>query len=103
MQNPEVTREGLLDIQVCVPEDWTDAQVEDISTTEVLSVLQNAVKRWMLKMVTLLSEDCDVRSEKICGESVLLCVTPKEKCQKQKYNPNVGVIVGEFSKRCIKV
>lgn len=54
-------------------------------------------------MVTLLSEECDVRSEKRCGESVLVCFTPKEKCPKQNYNPNVKVIVGEFSMLCIKV
>jgi hypothetical protein len=53
-------------------------------------------------MVTLLSEYCDIRSKKIGGESVLICFTPKEKCQKQKYNHNIKVIVGEFSKRCIK-
>lgn len=26
-QKPEVTRVGVLDMQVCVPEDWSDAQV----------------------------------------------------------------------------
>lgn len=54
------------------------------------------------KMVRLLSEDCDVRSEKRDGESVLVCFTPKEKCQKREHNPNVGVIVGEFSTRCLR-
>lgn len=34
MQKPEVTREGLLDMQVCVPEDWTDMQVEDFANKE---------------------------------------------------------------------
>lgn len=54
-------------------------------------------------MATLLSEECNVRSEKICGESVLVCHTPREKCLKQHYNPRVKVMVGEFSLRCIKV
>jgi hypothetical protein len=54
-------------------------------------------------MATLLSVDCDIRSKKINGESLLICFTPKEKCQKQKHNPNVMVIVGEFSERCIRV
>ena len=27
MNEPEVTYEGLMDMQVCVPEDWTDKQV----------------------------------------------------------------------------
>jgi len=54
-------------------------------------------------MVTLLSEECNVRSEKRCGESILVCLTPKEKCLKQNYNPTVKVIVAEFSTRCIKV
>lgn len=54
-------------------------------------------------MATLLSEECDVRSEKMCGESRLVCFTPKEKCPKQICNPKVKVIIGEFSTRCIKV
>lgn len=54
-------------------------------------------------MVTLLSEECDVRTEIISGESILTCFAPKEKCPKQIYNPNVKVIVGEFSTRCIKL
>jgi len=35
MQKPEVTREGLLDMQVCVPEDWSDKQVEDFANKEI--------------------------------------------------------------------
>lgn len=27
-ENPEVRREGCLDVQVCVPETWTDQQVK---------------------------------------------------------------------------
>lgn len=54
-------------------------------------------------MVTLLHKDCEVRSEKKCGESILVCITPKEKCPKQNYNHKVKVIIGEFSTRCIKV
>jgi len=34
MQKPEVTREGLLDMQVCVPEDWIDSQVEEFANKE---------------------------------------------------------------------
>jgi ElaB/YqjD/DUF883 family membrane-anchored ribosome-binding protein len=34
MQKPEVTRAGVLDMQVCVPEDWTDIQVEDFANKE---------------------------------------------------------------------
>ena len=37
-------------------------------------------------MVTLLSEECDVRSEKRCEGSILVCLTSKEKCPKQKYH-----------------
>jgi hypothetical protein len=54
-------------------------------------------------MAELVSEDCNVRSEKRNGESVLMCFTPKEKCQKQKHNPSIVVIVEEFSKRCMKI
>ena len=53
-------------------------------------------------MITLLSEDCEVINEKRGGESVLVCITSPEKCQKRKCNLNVGVILGEISKRCIK-
>lgn len=34
MQKPEVARAGILDMQVCVPEDWTDAQVESFANKE---------------------------------------------------------------------
>lgn len=54
-------------------------------------------------MVTLLSEGCDVRSEKRRGESILVCITPKEKCPKQNCHPKVKVLVAEFSTLCIKV
>lgn len=54
-------------------------------------------------MVKLISIDCEVRTKRIGGESVLICIAQKEKCQKQKHNPNVRVIMGEFSERCIKV
>lgn len=30
----EVTRNGLLDMQVCVPADWTDAQAEAFANSE---------------------------------------------------------------------
>lgn len=33
---PEVTRRGVLDIQVCVPETWTFKQVEEYANREVL-------------------------------------------------------------------
>jgi hypothetical protein len=53
-------------------------------------------------MVILLSEVCDVRTDKKGGESTLVCFTPKEKCPKQDHN-NVKVTVGEFSTGCIKL
>ena len=53
-------------------------------------------------MITLLSEDCEVINEKRGGESVLVCITSPEKCQKQKHNPNIGAICGKISRRCIK-
>ena len=31
MEKPEVTRRGALDMQVCVPEDWTDEQVQNFA------------------------------------------------------------------------
>ncbi len=31
---PQVTRLGFLDMQVCVPKDWTDEQAEDFANTE---------------------------------------------------------------------
>lgn len=33
---PEVTRTGALDMQVCVPADWTDEQVRDFANAENL-------------------------------------------------------------------
>ena len=32
-KKPEVTRAGALDMQVCVPADWSDAQVKDFADT----------------------------------------------------------------------
>lgn len=32
--NPEVTKHGVLDMQVCVPEDWTDDQVLQFAESE---------------------------------------------------------------------
>lgn len=32
--NPEVTRRGISDMQVCVPVDWTDDQVKAFADTE---------------------------------------------------------------------
>lgn len=32
--NPEVTRRGLLDMQVCVPKDWTDDQIRAFAEAE---------------------------------------------------------------------
>lgn len=29
--SPVITRQGILDIQVCVPEDWTDKQIIDFA------------------------------------------------------------------------
>ena len=33
---PEVTRVGILDMQVCVPKDWTDEQVKEFADRENL-------------------------------------------------------------------
>jgi len=34
MTNPSITRLGLLDMQVCVPSDWSDNQVIDFANTK---------------------------------------------------------------------
>lgn len=34
MNRPEVTYQGILDIQVCVPEDWTDERVLEFAEQE---------------------------------------------------------------------
>ena len=34
MQKPEVTRIGVLDMQACVPDDWTDVQIKDFAYKE---------------------------------------------------------------------
>ena len=33
MQEAEVTRTGVLDMQVCVPKDWTDLQIKAFANT----------------------------------------------------------------------
>ncbi len=33
---PEITMRGILDMQVCVPEDWTDEQVKEFADRENL-------------------------------------------------------------------
>lgn len=34
MSDPMVTRRGILDMQVCVPHDWTDEQVKEFADRE---------------------------------------------------------------------
>ena len=34
MNKPEVTKHGALDMQVCVPKDWTDDQVKEFAEKE---------------------------------------------------------------------
>ena len=34
--NPEVTRYGVLDMQVCVPENWSDEQVKEFADEKYL-------------------------------------------------------------------
>lgn len=38
---PEVTRVGVLDMQVCVPHDWTDEQIKAFADRENLCGTQN--------------------------------------------------------------
>ena len=35
-EKPEITKMGVLDMQVCVPEDWTDEQVKEFADRENL-------------------------------------------------------------------
>ena len=35
-EQPQVLRSGVLDIQVCVPADWTDQQVETYANLQIL-------------------------------------------------------------------
>ncbi len=56
-QKPEVTRVGMLDMQVCVPENWTDVQIEDFANKENYCGTRNG---W-----------------KIRKEDELLCGTPE--------------------------
>lgn len=42
----EVTRCGLIDLQVCVPEDWSDAQAEQFANAERPTGIDS---RWTLR------------------------------------------------------
>jgi hypothetical protein len=42
--NPEVTRRGALDMQVCVPKDWTNEQVKAFADAENPSGLDSGWK-----------------------------------------------------------
>ena len=45
-KKPEVTRPGFLDMQVCVPKDWTDKQVKNFADTENLCGTQHG---WQIR------------------------------------------------------
>lgn len=45
-QKPEVTRMGALDMQVCVPEGWTDEQVKVFADSENLCGTENG---WVIR------------------------------------------------------
>lgn len=44
--NPEVTRRGAFDMQVCVPADWTDEQVKEFADKEYESGTDNG---WFIR------------------------------------------------------
>ena len=43
---PEITRQGLLSIQVCVPHDWKDEQVTDFANQELPTSIKS---RWSIR------------------------------------------------------
>lgn len=43
---PEITRQGIFDMQVCVPKDWTDKQVINFANSENPSGLSHG---WRIK------------------------------------------------------
>lgn len=48
MAGAEVTRIGMLDMQVCVPEDWTDEQVKQFADHENLCGTANG---WQIRRI----------------------------------------------------
>ena len=46
MSDPQVTKAGVLDMQVCVPENWTDEQVKQFADQENLCGTQHG---WHIK------------------------------------------------------
>lgn len=46
MEKPEVTRRGVLSMQVCVPEDWTDGQVKAFADRQNLC---GTVNGWVIR------------------------------------------------------
>ncbi len=46
MSEAQVTKTGPLDMQVCVPADWTDEQVKEFADTENLCGAQNG---WQIR------------------------------------------------------
>lgn len=43
---PQVTRRGLLDMQVCVPQEWTDEQVKEFADRENICGTENG---WVIR------------------------------------------------------
>lgn len=44
--NAQVTRRGFLDLQVCVPKEWTDKQAEDFANDDSPTGIES---RWALR------------------------------------------------------
>jgi hypothetical protein len=45
-KKPQVTRTGLLDMQVCIPEEWTDEQVKEFADRENMAGTENG---WIIR------------------------------------------------------
>jgi hypothetical protein len=58
MSQAEVTRAGVLDMQVCVPQDWTDEQVKDFADT---SNPCGTTAGWQIRTDPKLLAGCKVR------------------------------------------
>ena len=46
MNKPEITRHGLMDLQVCVPKDYTDQQVEEFANEAAPTFISS---KWTMK------------------------------------------------------
>lgn len=69
MNKPTVTRHGLLDMQVCVPKDWTDEQVKAFADRENMCGTENG---WSIrKQGDELLDGADERVE--CGNDKNYC------------------------------